>query len=108
MQSWQDFFQSLEILGNTPQRTLVKKKLLSLNLQGIKLKITNDALEYIVKKALELKVGARGLRSICETIMQDAMFELPSQKSIKTYTVNADYAMRKFEQKEIASLKVAW
>jgi 4-diphosphocytidyl-2C-methyl-D-erythritol kinase len=60
---------------------------------GIKLKVDEDAIDYIVDKAVEYKLGARGLRSITERIMMNAMFESPS-KNIKTFTLTKDYAAK--------------
>lgn len=65
-------------------------------MDGVKLSFAPDCLEYIVDKAVEFKLGARGLRSIVETIMVDAMFEVPS-KRIKEYTVTRDYARERVE-----------
>lgn len=67
----------------------------------------DDALDYIVQKALEFKLGARGLRSICEAIMTDAMFELPSDKNTHELTINRKYAQEKFEKSKFKKLKVA-
>jgi len=75
--------------------------------EGITLKVEEDALEYIVEKALELKLGARGLRSICEALMNEAMFELPSEKGVKEFVLNREYAERQFEHKHILKLKAA-
>lgn len=89
-----------------PQNALVKQYKKLLRLEGIKLEFTDDALDYIAEKALEFKLGARGLRSICEAIMTDAMFELPSQP-VETLTVNREYAVEKFEKSKLAKLKAA-
>jgi ATP-dependent Clp protease ATP-binding subunit ClpX len=64
-------------------------------------------LDFIVEKAHEFKLGARGLRSICEGIMTDLMFELPSKPTIKKYTVTAEYAKARFEKLKISHLKAA-
>ncbi len=61
-------------------------------MDGVELNFTDDALDLIVDKAIEYKLGARGLRSIVETIMMDAMFELPSQ-NVKSFDVTAEYAL---------------
>ena len=76
------------------------------SIDGVKINIDKDVLELIVEKAIELKLGARGLRSICELIFMDAMYELPS-KSKKSLNVNLEYAISKFEKSKIAKLKVA-
>jgi ATP-dependent Clp protease ATP-binding subunit ClpX len=60
----------------------------------------------MVEKAMEFKLGARGLRSICESILTDAMFELPSQKK-KTFLVTLEYAQSKFNMSKLSLLKVA-
>ncbi|MFT6216502.1 MAG: ATP-dependent Clp protease ATP-binding subunit ClpX, partial [Roseivirga sp.] len=60
-----------------------------------------------VTKALEYKLGARGLRSICEAIMTDAMFEMPSDSTIHKLEINYDYAKEKFEKGKFKKLKVA-
>jgi ATP-dependent Clp protease ATP-binding subunit ClpX len=60
----------------------------------------------MVEKALEYKLGARGLRSICEGILTDAMYELPSQK-VKQFEVTLEYAQRKFNSTKLSMLKVA-
>jgi len=60
----------------------------------------------MVEKALEYKLGARGLRSICESILTDAMYELPSEKT-KSFDVTLEYALRKFKNSKLSMLKVA-
>ncbi|MBI9035928.1 MAG: ATP-dependent Clp protease ATP-binding subunit ClpX, partial [Bacteroidales bacterium] len=65
------------------------------------------ALDYIVEKAVEFKLGARGLRSILEAIMTDAMYEMPSQKDVKEFVVSREYAEDKIHKSSIAKLKVA-
>ena len=76
-------------------------------MEEIELKFAEDALDYIVEKALEFKLGARGLRSICEAIMTDAMFELPSDPNTKSLEIDRDYAKEKFEKSKFKKLKVA-
>ena len=90
-----------------PKNALTKQYKKLFEMEGIKLEFDKKALQYIVDKAVEFKLGARGLRSICETIMNDAMFELPSVKDVKTLKITADYAMEKFEKSKINKLKVA-
>ncbi len=75
-------------------------------LEGIELVIENEVYDFMVDKALEYKLGARGLRSICESILTDAMYELPSQK-VKTFTLTIDYAEDKFKISKLSLLKVA-
>ena len=66
-------------------------------MDGVNLRFSEEALEYIVDKAVEYKLGARGLRSIVEAVMNDAMFELPSKRT-KTFNVTLDYAKKQIEK----------
>lgn len=75
-----------------PKNSVIKQYTKLFEIEGIELKFTEEALEYIAEKALEFNLGARGLRSICEAVMTDAMFELPSQKDVKTFEVTRQYA----------------
>jgi ATP-dependent Clp protease ATP-binding subunit ClpX len=70
------------------------------------LTIEKEVYDFIVTKAVEFKLGARGLRSICEAILTDAMFELPSNNQ-KVFNVDVDYAKSKFEKSSLATLRVA-
>ncbi|PKQ70853.1 ATP-dependent Clp protease ATP-binding subunit ClpX [Raineya orbicola] len=90
-----------------PKNALTKQYQKLFEMEGISLVFEESALDYIVDKAIELNLGARGLRSICEAIMNDAMFELPSQKDIKVLEIDADYVAEKFEKSKLAKLKVA-
>lgn len=83
----------LDILTK-PKNALVKQYTRLFQMDGIKLSINPDVLEYIVDTALEYKIGARGLRTICETIMLDAMYDAPSSGK-KTFTVTLPYAKEK-------------
>ena len=74
-----------------PKNSIIKQYTKLFKMDGVELKFDDDALDYIVKKTIEYKLGARGLRSIVETIMNDAMFEIPSKK-VKHYTVKLEYA----------------
>ena len=73
-------------------------------LDGVKLAFDDEVLDYIVDKAVEFKLGARGLRSICEAIMMDTMFEIPSTDARK-FTVTLPYARQKVEKANILELK---
>ncbi|MCB0519645.1 MAG: ATP-dependent Clp protease ATP-binding subunit ClpX [Lewinellaceae bacterium] len=90
-----------------PRNALLKQYTKLFALEGIKLSFTLEAIDYIARQALEFKLGARGLRSICEAVMTDAMFELPSQRHIKEFTVTEDYAIEKFERSKYSMLKAA-
>ncbi len=90
-----------------PKNAIIKQYIKLFKMDGIKLDFQPEVLEYIVEKAIEYKLGARGLRSICETVMTDAMFELPSDTK-KTFHVTVDYAKSKLENTEYEKrLKIA-
>ena len=89
-----------------PKNALIKQYIRLFDIDGVKLSFENETLDFIVKKALEFKLGARGLRSICEAILTDAMFEIPSL-NLKTFNVSLNYANSQFSKSKIASLKVA-
>ena len=80
-----------------PKNSIIKQNAKLLEMDGIKLTFTPEALEYIVDKAVDYKLGARGLRSIVESIMRDAMFELPSSKK-KEFEVTKNYAAEQLEK----------
>jgi ATP-dependent Clp protease ATP-binding subunit ClpX len=90
-----------------PKNALVKQYARLFEVEGIALKFERDALEYIAEKALEYKLGARGLRSICEAILTDAMYELPSEKGVKEYVVTKDLSIQKLSKVNIAKLSAA-
>lgn len=98
---------SLKRIMTEPKNSLVKQYAKLFDLEGVKLKLTDDALDFIAEKALEFQLGARGLRSICEAIMTDAMFDLPSQKEIKEFTIDRIYAEEKMSHSRLAKLKAA-
>ena len=89
-----------------PKNALIKQYRKLFELEGIKLTIEDPVLDFMVEKALEYKLGARGLRSICESILTDAMFELPSTKETALH-VDLEYAENKFSKSKISLLKVA-
>lgn len=80
-----------------PKNSIIKQNAKLLEMDGIKLTFAPEALEYIVDKAVDYKLGARGLRSIVESIMRDAMFELPSSKK-KEFEVTKNYAAEQLEK----------
>jgi len=84
-----------------PRNALVKQYERLFELEGIKLEFTPEAIEFIAEKALDFKLGARGLRSICEAVMTDAMFELPSKHDIETFTIDLDYAEQKLSRSKL-------
>jgi ATP-dependent Clp protease ATP-binding subunit ClpX len=89
-----------------PKNALIKQYLRLFELDDVKLTIEKEVYDFIVTKAVEFKLGARGLRSICEAILTDAMFELPSNNQ-KVFNVDVDYAKSKFEKSSLATLRVA-
>jgi ATP-dependent Clp protease ATP-binding subunit ClpX len=90
-----------------PKNALVKQYQKLFEIDGIEFKFSRSALEYITDKALEYKLGARGLRSICEAIITDAMFDLPSE-DVKSFEVTLEYATEKLSKSKLNKLiKVA-
>ncbi len=99
--------ETLKRILTEPRNSLIKQYERLFELEGIKLTLTESAIEFIAGKALEFKLGARGLRSICEAIMTDAMYELPSQKDVRSFEVTGTYAQEKLSRSKLNKLKVA-
>ncbi len=97
---------TLRSILTEPKNSLIRQYKKLFDLEGIQLTIDNNVLEFMVEKAVEYKLGARGLRSICESILTDAMFELPSSKENK-FHLNLEYARKKFDTSKMSLLKVA-
>jgi ATP-dependent Clp protease ATP-binding subunit ClpX len=95
---------ALKRILTEPRNALIKQYQRLFELEGIELDFTTDALDYIAEKALEFNLGARGLRSICEAVMTDAMFELPSQPDVHTFTVTKEYAQQKLDRSVVLQL----
>ena len=89
-----------------PKNSIIKQYVKLLEMDGIKLDFDQEALDYMVDKAVEYKLGARGLRSIVEAVMMDAMFDVPSQK-ITTFTVTLDYAKQQLEKTNLQQMESA-
>jgi ATP-dependent Clp protease ATP-binding subunit ClpX len=89
-----------------PKNAIVKQYQKLFEMDGIKLSFDENVLHYIVNKSIEFKLGARGLRAICEAIMIDAMFELPSQK-VDEVKINLRYAKQKIEKTDMNRLRAA-
>jgi ATP-dependent Clp protease ATP-binding subunit ClpX len=98
---------ALKRILTEPKNALLKQYKKIFELEGIELEMTDDAIQYIGDKALEYKLGARGLRSICEVIMTDAMFELPSRKDVKTFVIDRKYAESKLNHSKLNKLRAA-
>jgi len=97
---------SLRSILIEPKNALIKQYKKLFDLEGIELTIESDVYDFMVEKAMEYKLGARGLRSICESILTDAMFELPSSNE-KIFNLTLEYARQKFDKSKMSILKVA-
>lgn len=97
---------TLRAILTEPKNALIKQYSKLFELEGIRLSIDEEVLNFMVEKAMEYKLGARGLRSICEGILIDAMYELPSSKET-SFNLDIEYARRKFDKSKLSLLKVA-
>lgn len=98
--------ETLRSILTEPKNALMKQYKKLFELEGITLTMEDAVLDFLVEKAIEYKLGARGLRSICESILNDAMFEMPSSKQT-TLHIDLEYAQNKFSKSKISLLKVA-
>lgn len=98
---------TLRLILTEPKNSIIKQYKRLFEMENINLTFAEDALNYIVEKAAEYKLGARGLRSICEGIMTEAMFELPSQQGTHDLVIDLEYARHQFEKSSLKQLKVA-
>lgn len=89
-----------------PKNSIIKQYVKLFSMDGVKLEFQPEVFEYIVDKAIEYKLGARGLRSIVETIMMDTMFEIPSRK-VDAFTVTLDYAKEQMSKANLSRLQMA-
>ncbi len=94
--------EALHQILTEPKNSIVKQYQKLFELDGVKLEFTKEALDVIVDKAVEFKLGARGLRSIVENVMMECMYSIPSQK-VKTFKVTPDYVRQQLEQTRMAS-----
>ena len=99
--------EALRQILTEPKNSLTKQYKKLFKMDDMELSFTSEALDFIVEKAVEFKLGARGLRSICEAIMIDAMFDGPSEESQKTFEVTFDYAKEKISNSKLHKLKAA-
>jgi ATP-dependent Clp protease ATP-binding subunit ClpX len=99
--------EALLAILTQPKNALIKQYKKLFALEGIKIEFSDDALDFIVDKAFEFKLGARGLRSICETIMTDIMFELPSDKDVKHFVITEEICREKANKEKLEQLKAA-
>lgn len=98
--------QALRSILVEPKNSIIKQYIKLFEMDGIELSFTEDSLDFLVDKAMEYKLGARGLRSIVESVMMDAMFEVPS-KRVKTFEVTLDYARQQLEKAHFEKLESA-
>jgi ATP-dependent Clp protease ATP-binding subunit ClpX len=98
---------ALKRILTEPKNALIKQYGKLFEYEGIKLEVEDAALEYMVEKAIEYKLGGRGLRAICEMILTDAMFDLPSEKHDGTFNLTLDYARQMLEHSKLDYLKAA-
>jgi ATP-dependent Clp protease ATP-binding subunit ClpX len=94
--------KALKSILTEPKNSLIKQYTKLFAMDNVQLTITEDALDYMVEQALTLKLGARGLRSICEAVIVDAMFELPSKKEATTLVIDKKYAVDKLSTAKVA------
>jgi ATP-dependent Clp protease ATP-binding subunit ClpX len=99
--------KALRRILTEPRNAIIKQYDKLFDMDGIKLTWDEKVLDYIVQKAIEFKLGARGLRSICEAIMMDAMFELPSKEDAGELTIGIKYAREKLEKANLKRLRAA-
>jgi len=97
---------TLRSILTEPKNSLMRQYKKLFEIEGISLTVDEEVLDFMVDKAIEYKLGARGLRSICESILTDAMFEMPSTKENKLH-VELEYAKKKFDKSKMSLLKVA-
>ena len=98
--------EALRNILTEPKNSIVKQYMKLFDMDGIALTFTEEALDYMVDKAVEYKLGARGLRSIVESVMMDAMFDVPSKK-LKTFVVDLDYTKNQLDKSRLQKLEIA-
>ena len=97
---------ALRAILTEPKNSIIKQYIKLFDMDGVKLSFEDAVFEYVVDKAIEYKLGARGLRSIVETIMMDVMFEIPSEHK-ESFKVTLDYAKHQIEKANMARLQNA-
>ncbi len=98
---------ALKRILTEPKNALIKQYTKLFEYEDIKLVVEDEALDYMVSKAIEYKLGGRGLRAICEMILTDAMFDLPSEKNTKEFHLTLKYAQQMLEHSKLDQLKAA-
>ncbi|MCB0764623.1 MAG: AAA family ATPase, partial [Flavobacteriales bacterium] len=100
--------ESLRRILTEPKNALIKQYVKLFDMDKVKLTLDKKVLDFIVEKAVDYKLGARGLRSICEAIMTDAMYEMPGASERPTeLRITLSYAREKFDRSRLSALKVA-
>jgi len=99
--------EAMKMILTEPKNSLLKQYQHLFRLEGINLTFDPDVIEYLAETALEYELGARGLRSICEAVMTDAMFEMPGMKEVKHFTIDRAYATSKLEGGMLELLRAA-
>jgi ATP-dependent Clp protease ATP-binding subunit ClpX len=98
---------SLKRILTEPKNALIKQYQKLFAMDNVALHFGEGVLDFMVSKAIEYKLGARGLRSICEGILTDLMFELPSQDDVREFTLTLEYAHERFNKMKLSHLKAA-
>ncbi len=98
---------TLKSILTEPKNALTKQYAKLMEMEGVKLEFEEGGIDFIVEKAIEYNLGARGLRSICEAIITDAMYEIPSDKEVKDLVIDRKYAQRQFDKSKFKKLQVA-
>ena len=98
---------SLKLILTEPKNALIKQYKRLFEYEGITLTVEDGALDYMVKKAVQYKLGGRGLRAICEMILTDAMFDLPSEAHDGTFHLTLEYAHQMIEHSKLVHMKAA-
>ena len=99
--------QALKQILTQPKNALVKQYTELFKMEGIEIDFKEEAVDFIVEKAMEYNLGARGLRSICEAILTDAMFNLPSDKTTKKLVLDKSFVEKNFSNSKLSKLKAA-
>ncbi len=97
--------ETLRRILTEPKNALVKQYQKLFRMEGVELHFDEEVIDFIVDQAMIYKLGARGLRSICESIMTDAMFDIPSNKEVKEFTLSLDYAREQFDKSSMSLLR---
>jgi ATP-dependent Clp protease ATP-binding subunit ClpX len=100
---------ALKRILTEPKNALIKQYTKLFEYEGIKLEVEDEALDYMVDKAVQYKLGGRGLRAICEMILTDAMFDIPSEEKVegRIFHLTLEYARQMLEHSKLEYLKAA-